>query len=91
MKVIKKAITEKEMQHCNMGNCHEIEVITGYEIETANECGENYSENELKLYSSWLGELFTGKFLGGRSNITEIVLQRILNETLKNYAIARKF
>jgi|21_taG_2_1085346.scaffolds.fasta_scaffold03249_6 hypothetical protein len=91
MKVIKKAITEKEKQTCNLGDCHEIEVTTGYIIATANECGENYSENELKLYSSWLGELFKGKFLGAHSNITEIVLQRILNKTLENYTITKKF
>ena len=60
-----------------------------YSLLTSNECNENYSDNELRLYAQWLENLYKSDFLGPRSRITEIVLNRILNETIKKYNITR--
>ncbi len=91
MKVEKIAEYETINKSCNLGHCHEEKEISKYHLLTSNECNENYSSQELHLYAQWLEDLYESDFLGPRSRITEIVLNRILNATLNKYNITRKF
>ena len=68
-----------------------VPVTTGYKLNVVNDCNTTYSENELNVYNEWIQDLYTSNFLGDRSNISELVLNRILSETLKKYNITRKF
>ena len=68
-----------------------VPVTTGYKMNVVNDCNTTYSENELNVYNEWIQDLYTSNFLGDRSNISELVLNRILSETLKKYNITRKF
>ena len=91
MKVEKIAEYETINKSCNLGHCHEEKEISNYSLLTYNECNENYSSQELHLYAQWLEDLYKSDFLGPRSRITEIVLNRILNATLNKYNITKKF
>ena len=68
-----------------------VPVTSGYKMTVVNDCNTTYSENELNVYNEWIQDLYTSNFLGDRSNISELVLNRILSETLKKYNITRKF
>ena len=68
-----------------------VPVTTGYKMNVVNDCNNTYSENELNVYNEWIQDLYTSNFLGDRSNISELVLNIILSETLKKYNITRKF
>ena len=68
-----------------------VPVTTGYKMNVVNDCNTTYSENELNVYNEWIQDLYTSNFLGDRSNISELVLNRILSETIKKYNITKKF
>ena len=68
-----------------------VKVTTGYKMNVVNDCNTTYSENELNVYNEWIQDLYTSNFLGDRSNISELVLNRILETTLNKYNITKKF
>ena len=68
-----------------------VKVTTGYKMNVVNDCNNSYSNNELNVYEEWIQDLYASNFLGERSNISELVLNRILETTLNKYNITKKF
>ena len=68
-----------------------VQVTTGYKMNVVNDCNNSYSDNELNIYNEWILDLYASIFLGERSNISELVLNRILEATLNKYNITKKF
>ena len=68
-----------------------VKVTTGYKMNVINDCNNSYSDNELNVYDEWIQDLYASNFLGERSNISELVLNRILETTLNKYNITKKF
>ena len=60
-------------------------------MNVVNDCNNSYSDNELNIYNEWIQDLYASNFLGERSNISELVLNRILEATLNKYNITKKF
>ena len=68
-----------------------VQVTTGYKMNVVYDCNNSYSDNELNIYNEWIQDLYASNFLGERSNISELVLNRILEATLNKYNITKKF